>query len=299
MTTNRDRVKDILSDFKQDLQRETRQSRQKRTSKERRDGENAARRSARGETLPLSEEETFLEDLDCGLPSRLSLAAYLRQAVGHSRAESEERPAECWESPLWGFLRLAKAHPELIKADAGEALRRVERVLMAWNKAADLPRGADPWGEWFDVEQEDARAEFFEAWDKIRLLPGRTPLEAALELARATPLILRPEERRTRPPGYTAFVSLAGWLQVVAGDQNILLPVEDVGRLLRCSPRTVSSYRRWAAQDGYLRLVRGHVFRSKDEVGQATEFRFDVRLFGALLERAAPGTAEAFSREHM
>ena len=70
------------------------------------------------------------------------------------------------------------------------------------------------------------------------------------------------------------------------GDRTILLPVEELARRLGTQPVTISRYRRWAVQDGYLREVKPHEFRGKGKPGKATEFRFNVSLFGITKERA-------------
>jgi hypothetical protein len=140
------------------------------------------------------------------------------------------------------------------------------------------------------VGRDDAEAEFLGAWDKIRYLPGYSPLRCALEHARHTTLRLKEEVAQKRPAGYPLFVTLAGWLQVGMGDRDILLPVEEVAELLHVQPVTVSRYRRWAVLDGYLKEVKPYEFRGKGRGGKATECRFDVSLFPCLRERAQDGT---------
>ncbi len=147
---------------------------------------------------------------------------------------------------------------------------------------------------WFDVSLEDAQAEFFGAWDKVRYLPGFDPLRNALEHARRKPLQLKPETAARRPDGYAAFVSIAGWLQVGAGDRNILLPFEDLGDMLGVEPMTISRYRRWAKEDGFLKEVKPYEFHGKGGGGKAAEFRFDVPRFPVLRDTARDGTSESF-----
>jgi hypothetical protein len=195
-----------------------------------------------------------------------------------------------WHSPLFGFVRLLKAHPQVTGATPQEAFRTVDLVVRSWAGARDK----DPWERWFLVGRDDAEAEFLGAWDKIRYLPGYSPLRCALEHARHTAFGLKAEVAQKRPAGYPLFVSLAGWLQVGVGDRPVLLPLEEVGELLNVLPSTVSRYRRWAVEDGYLKEVKPYEFRGKGKWGKATEFRFDVSRFKSLQERAQRGTEESF-----
>jgi len=88
-----------------------------------------------------------------------------------------------------------------------------------------------------------------------------------------------------RPPGYPLFVSVASWLQKDREvGATILLPDEELARLLDVTAATISRYRRWAQEDGYLHEVKPHEFKGKG--GKATEFRFDD---GGIAERYAEG----------
>ena len=74
------------------------------------------------------------------------------------------------------------------------------------------------------------------------------------------------------------------------GDQNILLPVEDVAELLGLDYTTISRYRRWCQDAGFLRQVQ----KANRHRRQAAEFRFDVGSCKLLEERSQRGTAEAY-----
>ena len=78
------------------------------------------------------------------------------------------------------------------------------------------------------------------------------------------------------------------------GDRNILLPVAEVAELLGVESITISRYRRWAVEDGYLVELKPYEFAGKGKGGRATEFRFNVGLYPGLLVVAQEGTAEAF-----
>jgi hypothetical protein len=154
-------------------------------------------------------------------------------------------------------------------------------------------RKNNPWLAWFEISRDDAEAEFFGGWDAIRYVVGDTPLEAALERAQRIPLRLAPEISESRPDGYARFIALAGWLQVLMGDHNILLPVQQVGELLNCNKATVGRYCRWAIEDGYLALV-AKAERNPHGRGKAARYRFNVSRFPTLKECAQKGTQESF-----
>jgi hypothetical protein len=94
---------------------------------------------------------------------------------------------------------------------------------------------------------------------------------------------------KRRPAGYASFISLAGWLQVVAGDRPIMVPVEDTAEILEVDPSCISRYRRWAVEDGFLKEVGAYERPQGRRKGKATEFRFAVSLFPALAEVAHRG----------
>ena len=116
-----------------------------------------------------------------------------------------------------------------------------------------------------------------------------------MEFSRRSPLLLLKEKAVKRPSSYPSFVSLAGWLQVVAGDTEIMLPCRDVAEVMGVTPMTVSRYRNWAIEDGYLVKVKDHTFRGKGASNEATEFRFPVQLWECLKMAAASGTAASYN----
>jgi hypothetical protein len=196
----------------------------------------------------------------------------------------EADPKSEWmreKSPLFQFLRWSEAHPDLRNLPP-------EKAWPKWRKA--LPDEIDPtfplWEMFQGLSMDDVQAEFFDSWGKFRYLPGDTPLEGALELALQNPLELREGHRRAALAGYVRFLSLAGWLQVEMGDRNILLPVMTVAELLGVKHPTISRYRHWAMEDGFLIQKKAHRKPQGGYQGDATEFRFDVSQFPILAERA-------------
>src|SRR5262249_25123370 len=108
------------------------------------------------------------------------------------------------------------------------------------------------------------------------------------------PLQPSDDEAARRTDGYARFVSIAGWLQVGMGNCPIMLPVEKLAHILEVTPMTVSRYRQWGIEDGYLKEVKPHTFHGKAKGGKATEFVFDVSLFNCLKNTAEDGTEESF-----
>jgi hypothetical protein len=255
-----------------------------------------AQRPTRSAGSEKGSKEVFKAELEDGTPSTLSFADYLAHAAAEQWDHTEDRELEDgWESPLFYFVRLVKAHPDMAAKTAKQALRAVESVMRTWRHAIP-PQGRylDDWAYWFEtaeyhdyeMSREVAHVEFLDVWDKVRVLPGHSPLDNALEQAKRKPLNLLPEVRERRSDGYLDFVSVAGWLQVGVGDRNILLPVEELAGPLGVTPMTISRYRTWAVKDGYLWEVKPYKRPDQGKGGKATEYRFDVRKWDCLLDLA-------------
>jgi hypothetical protein len=207
--------------------------------------------------------------------AQLDLPEYVRWSYEH---RDDLADTESWQSPLWNFARLLKAHPELQDGSPDRVLVLVDQVLGSWSDQSDTDQR---WIESFDVNgAEDAHVELLSIWGRIRYVPGWEPLEQAVR--RALKERLQVITRRTA--GYELFVSVAGWLQVIMGDADILLPCEKLGTHLRCEAMTVSRYRRWAQDDRFLKLIKPHRFRGGR--GEATTFRFDTAQFSVLAQSA-------------
>lgn len=224
-------------------------------------------------------------DLDARLPCDLPLGDYVARAVEehHQHAVEGRSDREC---PLWHFIRLLKRHRRLGCLGANGAFTEVDRIVAGWRVKRKRP--PDPWQHWLGVRGADAAPEFLDSWDKVRLCPGEEPLRGAVERNRRERLRLVRRARRWTAE-YETFVGVAGWLQVLAGNRTILLPVGDLAELLGVEKMTISRYRRWAVEDGFLREVR-----PAGGPGRAAEFWFNVAIFRALLDAAEPGTAERF-----
>ena len=192
--------------------------------------------------------------------SSLDLPVYTILADRHSleRYELAEYPG--WQSSTWEFTRLMKGHPALAQLTADEAYEEIDWGLVDFD--------------------EDEQLAFLTEWDKVRYIPGWSPLDWALMMADEKQL--EPSRSaRGRFQKFARFISLAGWLQVERGDENIYLPCRRVGELLGYDPKTISNMRRLAIREKLLSVAKEHSFGKRE----ATEFRFDVSRFEILQER--------------
>src|SRR5262249_16788452 len=161
-----------------------------------------------------------------------------------------------------------KSHPDMHGKTAKQAFAAVNGLMRGWAKAKKV-KDKDGWQVWVGVGREDAEAEFLSCWDKVRYLAGHTPLENAVALAKSHSFRLKAESEGSRSEGYERFVRIAGWLQVGMGSRPIMLPVEDLAQVLGVEKMTVSRYRKWAKEDGYLTETSPHEFRGKGRRGKA------------------------------
>ncbi len=207
---------------------------------------------------------------------RLPLPEYVRHAFEFTRCQENDPTATVWKSPLFAFARFCKAHPLIGDVPENEAMTTIEWIMREWD---DFPVDHDPWEHFFPKagDGQAARVDFMVSWTRVRHVPFRDTLAAALEMAMERPLV----PPRNRGALYPVFISLAGWLQKLTAGDTIFLPTRTIGPLLGCDPRTISGLRRLAVQDGLLRIVKKHSFRNSGK-RRATEFRFPVERFEVL-----------------
>jgi hypothetical protein len=178
-----------------------------------------------------------------------------------------------WWTPLFAFTRAVKTwHKEGVKMDpAFDKADRAIRHLGGWSIL-----------ELDDVQDTESAYEYFTyAWDRVRFDADEGPLQQALAKAKAHPLSTERLHGR-KMPKYDRFISVAGWLQVTAGDRNILLPVRQIAALLGTDKCRVSIWRELAKKDGFLTVAEPHVFYRKLGTGRATRFRFDTSRWECL-----------------
>ncbi len=163
---------------------------------------------------------------------------------------------EGWFAPLFWFVWLLRGHEDMRQYLDNPAnpwkivekwLTNSTKMCRESGKAPPFRFNSDPWEAWFGVSRAEAKAEFLTVWKKSRFKPGHGPLQQA------------------------------GHLQVISGDSDIMLPCQKVGELLKVSKMTISRYRRFAIEDGYMAEMKPHSFRSKGS-SDATQFRFNVSV---------------------
>jgi hypothetical protein len=193
-------------------------------------------------------------------------------AIGEHTQQLEPDLDVPFRTPLWNFTRAVKscfddtADPDDVFFDLVDV--EVKR------------RGG--WGILkIRMRPTDIYVEFASNWENIRFRIGEEPLAKAQALAIENPLRPPKCERDPRVAEYGEFVSLAGWLQFLMGDLFIMLPCEKVALVMGVGTTTVGRYRKWATQDGYLRVIAEHSWARHS----ATKFLFNVSRFPVLKER--------------
>jgi hypothetical protein len=189
---------------------------------------------------------------ECILNPTLPLKVFVAEAALRSIDASE--CSDNWKSPTWEFVRLCRTHPKLLSLTADQAFNKI------------------PWSATgFDEEEQ---LTFIAEWDRVRSLPGMSPLHWAANLARQHPLISTRKHLKT----YNEFVSLAGWLQVSVGNNNpIFLPTRKVAEILGLkSNATVATLCKIALADDLLELIE------RATQHRATRYQFRVECYEIL-----------------
>jgi len=179
-----------------------------------------------------------------------------------------------YHTPMWAFAREVRSSlPD--GCDADEVFRSIVEPQIE-------KRGG--WREVLctDLDREDLLCDFVYSWRRIRYRIGEGPLATAMRTAEEAPLNLPASDPWSDLPAYRTLVSLAGWLQVIVGDQPIFLPRRRIGELLGRSHTQIMRYCANAVEQGYLALVNEHSLVRR----RATEYRFDVSQFNTLLTQA-------------
>jgi hypothetical protein len=201
----------------------------------------------------------------------------ISEVVDHALAVNERRETvndpdhyHSYRTPLWDFTRAVKGFfvdgtdPDLVFDFIEDEITNRE----GWT-ILELP-----------INDEEIYERFVYTWDRIKWSGEQDTLKVAYDLAQETPLEPERSGRRAGAlTGYSEFISVAGWAQVLRGDQPIYLPCELVSKLLNTNKMRVT---RWVslatAHDKYLKKVADHSYPKR----KATEFRFDISRFPEL-----------------
>jgi len=161
-----------------------------------------------------------------------SLSAYLREAWNFNRSFNPSSFGRPYRTPMWEFVRRAKAHSYLGRLDEFEAFAAVEMCLRSWD---DASAHADVW-EMLFPDAEDPKAEFIYTWPRIKW--AAAILDLAVEEANRLPL----KPSKSYSLKYDRFTSIVGHLQQLV-DGSILVPCRKFAEMLACDPMTISRYR--------------------------------------------------------
>jgi hypothetical protein len=192
------------------------------------------------------------------------LSAYLREAWNLNSSFDPPSFGSPFRTPMWEFVRRAKAHSDLGRLDEFEALAAVERCLRSWD---DTSADADIWETLFP-DAEDPKAEFIYTWPRIKW--AAAILTLAVEKADHLPL----KPLKCCSQKYDRFISVVGHLQQLV-DGSILVPCRKFAGVLACEPMTISRYRHLATASGLLRITSRCIKAQR----KADEFVFAVERF--------------------
>lgn len=183
------------------------------------------------------------------IPTDLPLDEYTIR--GH-RSHHTDGPDhdETWRSETWEFTRFMKRHPNLRDLTGTQAAN-----IIPWHLTD------------FD---EDEQFQIVNEWDAIRYVAGEGPLNKALALGLKYP-VPRKTNLTRRFTRYAEFLSFAGWLQFVLGeDSAIYLPQHKMSGIFHCDRSRIRNFIRCAIRDGYLTVVHPHSAHT------ATRFKFHL-----------------------
>jgi hypothetical protein len=217
------------------------------------------------------------------IPLELPLSEYFTWAAEQNDA-AYQNGGEAYRSPMWEFVRLMAAHPDLKGCGAVDAFDRVS------NLEVNQGERRLSWPELFP-DSDDPETEFLATWDKVRVPAGQDILIYAAGLARDKPIKLR----RPISEKYSLFVSIAAHLQFLRPGQYINLPVVRLADILKVDLRTVSYYTHRAITDGFLaRLAKHHALSH-----QAAKYTFDCERFNMETgEEITPEESPHFHKEY-
>jgi hypothetical protein len=211
--------------------------------------------------------------------------AYMETVLQRYIDNPPEAPehGEAYKSPYWDMVRELKDDCFMASLAGYLAIPILQKVLAGRGYALTaLGYESDPMGMDRVIEELER------AWDAVKLGMQEAPLGAAVRMARRHPLRFRTNRLSVI---YQKFLNIAYYLQRMREDDYIALPVVRLGQMLGVSPRCITDFRKFATNEGFLRLEAKACY-SRDG-GIATKFRFACRvgdgeeLIGTFLLRSA------------
>jgi hypothetical protein len=208
---------------------------------------------------------------------------FLRRALKNQQLEPPFDPKSGnthYRSPMWSVARAVKG--QLPDWSAERAWKRVNHVVEQhlggwerWNIEGFFKGESNADGSLDHLTVEDIQTDFIQSFD-LCVMPGATdPLAAAARFGDARPFPLKNDRGS---PGYRRFISMCAFVTEVTrrvehgggirGDHSFFLPCRKTGSVLGVRKNTVSVWIKWAKQDGLLKQVKPHCYRSR----KAAEF---------------------------
>jgi len=243
-------------------------------------GRRSDERSSDPKSDPYQEFEEAIEQRRP--PTQLPLATYLEFACRYQRdrtADDEPEYGVDWRQPLFHFVRVAKAHPELAHLSDYRAFHTIERTLRTFSL-----RGWDVWEKYLGIEGETARDEFALAWGTVKAPVGCDPASLAARRAGQTPLFTKADVPALRSPRYVKLISVCAWLSSEP-DGRFFLSRRKAAALISCDERHAGRLLSLAVRDGFLHRVRRH---------HPSDRKADEYMFA--LDPLPPGRRKAIKR---
>ncbi len=192
-----------------------------------------------------------------------------------------------FRTTLFDFVRNAMAWPKMRDLTA-QGCSSVDPLMAtnAWSAGGKTSADSNA------KSKEDGDMLFLRTWVEVKFPAGEDPLTLAHKRAIDAPVTLLKEHRLTHQ--YGTFVGLALHLQRFNNEHPtlqrakqgcIVLPCNKLDKVMGVSHETISSYRKFAVDHGFLVQEKQHTFSRQRGKSEATEFRF-------VLERFDPETRE-------
>jgi hypothetical protein len=182
----------------------------------------------------------------------------------------ERRKQQKW-SPMFSFVRelMRFSLPKNLRDDPWRLAILLRNLHEEWFDKLEDEGEASP--NFWDHHKRELKGEddedFVSMWSCMENPPGADPLLAAWALTWTDPMMI---DIPGKSFDYTRLLATARQLQMIVGDQNILLPQDRLAEILSSSQRSMSRYIRHAVHQGHLLLVRPHRYATK----QAAEYRY-------------------------
>lgn len=153
----------------------------------------------------------------------------------------------------WRFMRYLKTHQRM-RGPMGEWVSAEQAF---GEVEAAFKRIGATWEEHLIMNRDDAEAMFLDGWEKIAVVPGLHPLDAAWIALAGDQVVFKPGTLKRESMAYRSFLGVAYHLHRMLNGGPIILPTRGrLPQLLEVQPMTVSRFRQWAVEEGILTEVR-------------------------------------------